>query len=160
MQRESPLAVDGVADKLLQGQAFTVRIMDVIAEGSKRGISTVYRCQIATIDGEAVSSPPLCLKLIDDRFFPLEPPEPPEGESDDAHSMEGGPRWFDKLILAEGYAVSEALNYGKLRPVQGSLVPWFYGLHQVSCAPHKKGYRLLIMRANSHSPMGSFCAAC
>lgn len=130
MQRDSPLAVAGIADKLSQSKSFTVNILDVIAEGSKRGIATAYRCEITTIDGEPVSSPPLCLKLFDERFFPLEPPE--EG-SDYAAGMEGGPRWFNRLIFAEGYAASEALNYDKLRPVQGSVVPWFYGVHRVSC---------------------------
>lgn len=130
-QRESPLAAAGIADKLSRSKSFTVNILDVIAEGSKRGICTVYRCQITTIDAEPVSSPPLCLKLFDDRFFPLEPPE--EG-SNYAQGAEGGLRWFDRLILAEGWAVSEALNYDKLRPVQGSIVPWFYGVHQVGCA--------------------------
>ena len=133
MKRESPLAAAGIAEQLSQSKSFAVVILDVIAEGSKHGICTVYRCRITTVNGEPVASPPLCLKLFDDRFFPL---EPPEEETDDTQSVEGGLRWFDKLIFAEGYAAGEALNYEKLRPVQGSIVPWFYGIHQVGHTFH------------------------
>ena len=127
VRRESPLASAGVADTLAQSKSFTVKILDVIAEGSKHGLCTVYRCQVIIIDNEPVTSPPLCLKLFDDRFLPLRPPE------DYAQDTTGsGPRWFDRFNLAEGYATNEATVYEKLRPVQGSIVPWFYGIHQVS----------------------------
>lgn len=130
VQRESPLDAAGVASALAQSKSFTIRILEVIAEGSKLGLCTVYRCQITAIDGKPVTSPPLCLKLFDDRFLPLHPPA--EGEVAVSQDAEAGPRWFDRLILAEGYAVNEASAYDKLRPVQGGIVPWFYGVHQVS----------------------------
>jgi len=75
----------------------------------------------------------MCLKLFDDRFQLLE--EPNLEEESDAEvfgeSDERLPRWFDRVVSAEWYALNEASAYEKLRPVQGSIVPWFYGTHQV-----------------------------
>jgi hypothetical protein len=72
-----------------------------------------------------VSSPSLCLKLFDDRFRSLRSPD----EDDEDELI---PRWFDRVVIAEIYALNEAFAYDKLRPVQGSLVRWFYGMHQVN----------------------------
>ena len=127
VRRDSPLAATGIADDLARSKGFTLRILDVISGGSKRGICTVYSCQITSVDDKPVMSPPLCLKLFDDRFLPVGPLE----EGEDPQDEPGGLRWFDRLILAEGCAVSEATSYNKLQPVQGSIVPWFYGVHQV-----------------------------
>lgn len=124
IQRNSPLVTSGQQDAFQQSTAFTVKILDVLDGGAAvRGICTVYRCHLSTIDGVSVhNSPSLCLKLFDDRFQPLEDPF-----LDDPI-----PRWFDPVTYAEGYAVTEALAYDKLRPVQGTVIPWFYGNHQVN----------------------------
>lgn len=126
IQRESPLLAAGIAESFERSKSFTLRIQNVLSEGSERGICTVYRCQIISIDNNIVPSPSLCLKLFDDRFQPLQGPDEDE-EVDD----EFLPRWFDPLVIAETYALNEAFAYDKLRAVQGSLVPWFYGTHQV-----------------------------
>lgn len=124
IQRDSPLVTSGKQDAFQRSSAFTVKILDVLDGGAAvRGICTVYRCHLSTIDGVPVhNSPSLCLKLFDDRFQPLEDPF-----LDDPI-----PRWFDPVTYAEGYAVTEALAYDKLRPVQGTVIPWFYGNHQVN----------------------------
>ena len=127
-QRESPLVTAGVAELFKRSKFFTLEIQDVVSEGSERGICTVYRCQITSIDNVLVSISPLCLKLFDDRFQPLHSPEE-DDELDDEHL----PRWFDTVIHAETYALNEAFAYDKLLPVQGSVIPWFYGTHQVIC---------------------------
>ena len=124
IHRESPLVTAGIAESFHQSKAFSLRIQNVLAEGSERGICTVYRCEITSIDGKPVSSPSLCLKLFDDRFQQLQSPIT-DGEELDV------PRWFDTLLVAQMYAINEAFSYDKLRPVQGSVVPWFYGTHQV-----------------------------
>jgi len=126
IQRESPLVAAGVAEAFERSKTFTLKIQDVIAEGSEHGICTVYRCQILSTDNNVVSSPSLCLKLFDDRFQPLRSP--------DEDGLE--PRWFDRVVVAELHALNEAVAYDKPRSVQGSVVPWFYGTHQVmSAAP-------------------------
>ncbi|KAJ3825600.1 hypothetical protein F5878DRAFT_723879 [Lentinula raphanica] len=37
--------------------------------------------------------------------------------------------WLAPVVFAEKYALNEAFAYDKLRSVQGSVVPWFYGVH-------------------------------
>jgi hypothetical protein len=129
IQRVSPLVTAGIAEAFERSKTFTLKIQRVIAEGSEHGICVVYRCQLTSIDNVVVSSPSLCLKLFDDRFQRLRIPDEEEG------GLEA--RWFDRVVIAETYALNEAFAYDKLRPVQGSLVPWFYGTHQVMSAPPK-----------------------
>jgi hypothetical protein len=119
----------GVAELFNRSKFFTLEIQDVVSEGSEHGICTVYRCQITSIDNVHVSISPLCLKLFDDRFQPL-----PSSDEVDELDDEDFPRWFDTIVHAETYALNEALAYDKLLPVQGSVIPWFYGIHQVICA--------------------------
>lgn len=104
-RRESPLVVAGVAESFKRSKSFTLNILDVVAEGSERGICTVYRCQITSIDNVPVSISPLCLKLFDDRFQPLQSPNEDDGELDDDLL----PRWFDPVVVAETYAPNERL---------------------------------------------------
>ncbi|KAJ3974795.1 hypothetical protein EV361DRAFT_892558 [Lentinula raphanica] len=174
IQRESPLAAAGVENQLKSSKFFTIDIEDVIDEGSERGICTVYRCRITTIDDVPVSTPSLCLKLFDDRFQRLRSPEddedeetddeeadePNNEEADDAKRADDQPNstvtelngisfhvaipaqlkgedfendlrtWLAPAVHAETYAMIEVFAYDKLLPVQGSVVPWFYGIHQ------------------------------
>jgi len=122
-QRESLLVTAGVAESFKRSKFFTLEILDVVSEGSERGICTVYRCQITNAP---VSISPLCLKLFDDRFQPLQIPD-----EDDELDDELLHRWFDPVVHAETNALSEAFAYNKLLPAQGSVIPWFYGIHQV-----------------------------
>ncbi|KIJ51088.1 hypothetical protein M422DRAFT_44280 [Sphaerobolus stellatus SS14] len=122
-----------------RSKSFTLKIQNVVAEGSERGICTVYRCQITSIDDNPVLSPSLCLKLFDDRFQPLQSPDENAEEPD-----EFLPRWFDSLVIAEMYALDEAAAYDKLHPAQGSVIPWFYGTHQFTLPDGTVLYGLLM----------------
>ncbi|KAI0783445.1 hypothetical protein C8Q75DRAFT_783049 [Abortiporus biennis] len=127
IERISPLSVDGTDKLLQQSKSFKLQIGDVLYEGSKHGFCTVYVCQITEIDGKPISSPVnLCLKLFDDRFQYLETPE----DEQDMEDLEPFLVLSSDVIIAESNALTEALAYDKLRPVQGSIVPWFYGLHK------------------------------
>ncbi|KAJ3873483.1 hypothetical protein F5051DRAFT_419141 [Lentinula edodes] len=123
-QRKSPLVTAGVAELFKRSKSFSLKIQDVVSKGSERGICTVYRCQITSIDNDPVSISPLCLKLFDDQ--PLQSPDEDDEELDDDLL----PRWFDPVVFAETYALNEAFAYDKLLPAQGSVIPWFYGTHQ------------------------------
>ena len=51
------------------------KIQNIVAKGTARGICTIYRSQIASIDDTPVLSPPsLCRMLFDNRFEPLGAP--------------------------------------------------------------------------------------
>ncbi|GJJ06695.1 hypothetical protein Clacol_000890 [Clathrus columnatus] len=129
IQRESPLVSCGIADSFAKSKTFTIEIQNVIAEGSNRGFCIVYKCRLTSIDNEPISrpsAPPLYLKLFDDRFQVLEKPDP----VDDEERYENLYMWFDTFIVAEMYALNESSVYNKLRSVQGTVIPWFYGMHQ------------------------------
>ncbi|KAG6906850.1 hypothetical protein DXG01_011729 [Tephrocybe rancida] len=134
-QRQSPLVNAGVSDQLKRSGEFSLEILDVIAEGSNFGICTVYRCRITSIDNHPVSSSPsLCLKLFDDRFQAWPNEDDPESD----------PRWFDHILLAETLAFTEAMVYDKLHPVQGTVIPWFYGTHSFTLPNGTVLYGLLM----------------
>lgn len=108
IQRESPLATAGVTESFEWSEHFTVKVQDVLAEGSKHGICTVYRCLITSIDRKPVSSPSLCLKLFDNRFQPLSSPDEDDYELDELL-----PRWFESLVIAQACAINETFAYDK-----------------------------------------------
>ncbi|KIK59494.1 hypothetical protein GYMLUDRAFT_60064 [Collybiopsis luxurians FD-317 M1] len=139
-QRESPLVTAGVAELFKRSKSFTLKIQDVLAEGSEHGICTVYRCQITSIDNIPVSTSSLCLKLFDDRFQPLQSPD----ENDDELDDDLLPQWFYPVVQAETYALNEAFAYDKLVPAQGSVIPWFYGTHQFTLPDGTILYGLLM----------------
>ena len=156
IQRESPLAVSCIEDNLSKSASFSIKIEKSISEGD-RSISTVYRCRITSIDGTPISdSPSLCLKLFDDRFqsldFPYEDKEGPnetiieehaeplqvQGEQgawfrvSDEFLYSDARNYFASIMHADRHVMTEVAAYAKLKPVQGSIVPWFYGIHKVS----------------------------
>ena len=163
IQRPSPLAKHGLEDALRKSMSFSLKIDNVIHEGSVRSISTVYRCRILSIGGQPVSeSPSLCLKLFDDRFQPGECPDEDDGgneekeasdnlkvdeEPDKASTILDSGAWlgfatepedYDEyrdyltsVVQADRLVMAERAAYDKLLPVQGSLAPWFYGVHKV-----------------------------
>jgi hypothetical protein len=59
IQRESPLVTADLGESLKRSKTFALKIQSILAEGSPRGICTVYRCQITSIDKTPVSSPSL-----------------------------------------------------------------------------------------------------
>ncbi|KAF9486120.1 hypothetical protein BDN70DRAFT_926829 [Pholiota conissans] len=121
IRRESPLASSGIAAALEKSNTFTLEIKSIISAGNESNMSTVYRCQITSIDDNSVSSStPLCLKLFDDRFQKI------DALSEDLDD----PRWYDYVLFGETYAHNEATVYDKLFPVQGTVISWFYGVHQ------------------------------
>ncbi|KAG6901011.1 hypothetical protein C0995_002530 [Termitomyces sp. Mi166 len=123
-----PLGTARISKSLNHNKTFPVEIVELIATSTERGICTLYRCRITSIDGHvAPSSPSLCLELLDDRFQGFDRPN--EEDPDDLDDREFS-RWMVPIVMAEMLATNEFLAYEKLRPLQGSIVPWFYGLHQ------------------------------
>ena len=171
IQRQCPLVAAGVADVLEKSKKFSLRIQDLIAKGTKHGFCTVYRCEIVSVDDQPIiSCPPLCVKLFDDRFqsvprsdtcpwFDLykaddqlqSPSIPDELDSADVlHHL------YYRMSFAEVCALTETLAYEKLQQVQGSIVPWFYGTHQVSCMLQQR-VSCILMTSSSHCLMGLYC---
>ncbi|KAG6897864.1 hypothetical protein C0992_010002 [Termitomyces sp. T32_za158] len=127
-KRPSALQVSGIMERFMRSKSFLVEIQDIISAGSKRGICTLYRCKIISIDNKPVAlSPNLCLKLFDDRFQDFHECTQEEVSECDEESLS---RWFCPLIMTESLITNEILAYNKLQPVQGSVIPWFYGAHR------------------------------
>ena len=119
-----------------------------LSEGNQNSLGTVYRCEITSIDDQPTNGcPPLCLKLFGDRFQSLSMPEPTpkfgfkrvDGElqeysiRDKRDPTEILHHLYYGMLFAESGALMENFVYEKLQFVQGSIVPWFYGAHQVRC---------------------------
>lgn len=100
-----------------------------------------------------------------DRFQTLLSPYDTDGDQEDDELV---PWWFtiDRIfqsnLIAEPRALNEALAYEKLRPVQGTVIPWFYGIHQVK-GIYLSSVRLLLTQTVFYSlrfPMGWFFMVC
>lgn len=159
IHRPSPMF--GLQPSFDQSKKFGLRIDELIAEGTEWGMCTVYRCHITTLDGQPIeSSPPLCLKLFDDRFASLRYPHQ-ESEEFRALPLQ---ILFSRVVQAELYALNEKLAYDKLQLAQGSTIPWFYGMHRVSpsSAFRRSGMAFLLMCCNvsSRSLTGCCCTGC
>ncbi|KAI0091006.1 hypothetical protein BDY19DRAFT_904509 [Irpex rosettiformis] len=167
IQRQSPLAINGIEDALASSNSFSIKIEGIVSEGSNKSISTVYRCRIVSIDGKRVSdSPDLCLKLFDDRFQPKEcPNEDDEASGEDIERYNRMVRYYmpwrkpeDTKVVddyerrdyfisaahADQLAMTEAAAYDKLRSVQGSFIPWFYGVYTFTLPDGMRLYGLLM----------------
>ncbi|KAG6884143.1 hypothetical protein C0993_000954 [Termitomyces sp. T159_Od127] len=141
-QRPSPLQASRLRERFIRSKFFLVEIQDIISAGSERGICTVYRCKIISIDNRLVtSSPNLCLKLFDDRFQVFH-----ENTQEEVTEVkeEDFSCWLRPLITTESLITNEILAYNKLQPVQGSVVPWFYGAHQFTLPDGTVLYGLLM----------------
>ena len=147
IRRESPLVTADISGVLEQSKKFLLKIQDIITKGTQRGFYTVYYCEITSINDQPITRcPSLCLKLFDDQFQSLSMPEPQptfgfkniNGQlqsfsiPDERDSAEFLHHLFYCMVFAEVCALTESLTYKKLQQVQGSVVPWFYGTHQVS----------------------------
>ncbi|KAJ3541368.1 hypothetical protein NM688_g6094 [Phlebia brevispora] len=146
VRRVSPLMEAGIAEAFERSQSFMLKIEDVLPPSSQRTICTLHRCRITHINNKPVSSPALCLKLFDDRFQQLKTPN-----EDSQNSDELVPRWFDRLVIAETYALNETFAYNKLQIAQGSVFPWFYGMHQFTLPDGTVLYGLLMEYIAGHS---------
>ncbi|EPQ52483.1 hypothetical protein GLOTRDRAFT_140217 [Gloeophyllum trabeum ATCC 11539] len=77
-------------------------------------------------------SPVLCLKLFDDRFLHMDDPR------DDGYSDEEPPgeseleQWWNRYENEENGVRCEDMTYERLRFMQGSLLPWYYGAHRLT----------------------------
>ncbi|KAJ3510337.1 hypothetical protein NLJ89_g4736 [Agrocybe chaxingu] len=138
VRRPCPLSAAGLRKRFMRSSRFTLQILDVVAKGSSRGICTVYQCRLISIDGVQVSeSPVLCLKLFDDRFQDLSPPEGEELEEQPS-------RWLSRLVLAEWHARQEHSAYKKLEKAHGSVFPWYYGAHHFTLPNGFQVYGILL----------------
>ena len=170
IQRESPLVAAGIADVLEKSKKFSLKIQDIIAKGTRHGFCTVYRCEMTSIDDQPIKScPPLCLKLFDDRFQSLSMADTypffdldnvdgqPSSIPDERDSDEFLHHLFYRMSFAEVCALKESLAYKKLQQVQGGIVPWFYGTHQVSHMLQHCRLVYISLTPSSHCLMGLCC---
>ncbi|EMD39312.1 hypothetical protein CERSUDRAFT_122712 [Gelatoporia subvermispora B] len=111
------------ADQILHGycnRATLVHFSFVVTNIRRSGNNSFSQVFYGTLDG---STEPLCLKLYDERFFPV------GREADSCESP------WDSLNLAYGLepaieiAQKEEAVYNRLGNLQGSLIPHYYGIY-------------------------------
>jgi hypothetical protein len=88
------------------------------------------------------SSHQICLKLFDERLFPM--PEHPDYGDDSAESPEE--RLLDLNFVDDMMCREEAVYNDRLRHLQGSMIPHCYGFHMVGdqCGDHNSFVYLLL----------------
>ena len=126
VNRPCPMA--SMIRTFMSSSAFSIRLLKDLTSRFPGGRCRTYTCRIVSIEEQGVEnvSPILCVRLFDDRFLPMEPPN--------KELIETGPQsWWRHFATAEGHVRNEDAAYQKLELIQGSLIPRFYGSHLVSC---------------------------
>lgn len=103
-----------------QGSDVTFAITDVRRSGERAYSQIVF----GTLGDSAAR---LCLKLYDERLFPAD-----EADDDDDIRARDPSERLNNLPFAIDLAGAEEAAYDRLSDLQGSLLPHYYGIHQVS----------------------------
>ncbi|KAG8878911.1 hypothetical protein FRB97_002100 [Tulasnella sp. 331] len=109
------------------------RVMKTAAEGS----------QIAAVYEVTLGDQTLCLKVFDDRLYPIEPPENPS---------EPLRYWFDGLKTAADSVRTEQRVYQRLVHAQGSVIPWYYGAHSFTLPDGHQTFGILMEFVKGSDP--------
>lgn len=127
VRRPCPMAVRSLLDEFNSSETFTLELLEDLTQAQNSGLCRTFTCRIASINGRAVGgiSPVLCVKFFDDRFYPMQYP--------DDEMLEGDFRWWwAHYTTSERQIQNEDATYKRLALMQGSLIPRFYGSHQVN----------------------------
>lgn len=122
---------------LQSSSSFSLRIDTDLTTRDQPGLCRAYRCSLLSIDNQSLSDSigPLCLKLYDDRFFPM---EQPDEEEDDITF------WWEGWTTAETQLRCEVSTYANLHTFQGSLLPRCFGAYLVRGSVLRYPFFLLI----------------
>lgn len=131
IRRECLLDESSIMDAFASSERFSLELLGDLTPGQGGRLCRTLKCRITSTDGRPVegTSPTMCVKLFDDRFLYMDPPE--------GDILEAGPSlewWWTKYTSAEERVRNEDAAYKKLAFAQGSLVPRFYGSHLASLA--------------------------
>ncbi|KAG9027385.1 hypothetical protein FRB95_007817 [Tulasnella sp. JGI-2019a] len=132
-QRPKALTVTAVVRSSERFEVLITRIIKTAAEGSQ--IAAVYEVRV---EGQM-----LCLKVFDDRLYPIEPPEDPEDPLR---------YWFQGLQTAEDAVRTEQGVYQRLEHAQGSVVPWYYGAHLFTLPDGHQAFGILMELVDGSDP--------
>ncbi|KAG8985554.1 hypothetical protein FRB94_012229 [Tulasnella sp. JGI-2019a] len=132
-QRPKALTVTAAVQSLKRFEVSITRIIKTAAEGSQ--IAAVYEVRMG---GQL-----LCLKVFDDRLYPIEPPE----DSEDPLRY-----WFQGLQTAEDAVRTEQGVYQRLEHAQGSVVPWYYGAHLFTLPDGHQAFGILMELVDGSDP--------
>lgn len=126
-QRSCPLKAKDLLDKFNSSDTFTLELLEDLTQIQNSGLCKTFTCRITSINKQAIGdmSPILCIKLFDDRFYPMDPP--------DEEMMKVDFRWWwPRYTTSERQVQNEDMTYKRLALMQGSLIPRYYGSHLVS----------------------------
>jgi len=133
-----PCPMSSILEAFRCSNTFSLKLLEELTPASCERLCRIYKCRIVSIDGRVEkASPVLCLKLFDDRFFPMEPPSEELMEE----SLQW---WWTQYLTAEGHVASEDAAYKRLYFLQGSLIPWFYGSHSLTLPNNHELFGILM----------------
>ncbi|OBZ76066.1 hypothetical protein A0H81_03271 [Grifola frondosa] len=135
-----PCPLGSSRELLSHSRAFTVELQreltPIQTRGSRTRMGRTYTCRLVSIDGRSIGdkTPVLCLKLFDDRFYPLTYSTDP---------LNYGYLENMGFGTAEDHIRREMAVYKKLAFAQGSIIPYFYGVHSVTTRDNIQVYGML-----------------
>lgn len=116
-------------DLLGKSSSFRITLIDELTRSEGTEYARVFTCRVTSIDERPISpslSYPemLCIKIFDDST----------GQVPDLKESLSLTWWSQDLYTADDFVRAESNAYSRLGHAWGSLIPWFYGAHNVS--PH------------------------
>lgn len=142
--------------RLSTSSSFSIEIMDDLTPSAPPAAErecTTYRCRMVSVDDDFTpSSAKLCVKLFNDRQAYMKSPTP-------EMVKEGLPfRWWTRWRRSEDSVRYEHASYTRLACLQGSVLPWYYGAHEVRAIVLPFN-RIQLIFSDSSLPflMGAWC---
>ena len=92
----------------------------------------MHPCRIETVDGQPIEScSQLVLKIFDDRFMDMPNPYDEDGVILEDNETITSFLSLSSFVTAEWHVRGELTAYEKMKVAQGSIIPYFYGAHEV-----------------------------
>ena len=129
--RPNPLSSE-LRSKLENSERFTLKLEKRLGISDLQHVNTrVHLCRIETVDDQPIENcPQLVLKIFDDRFMEMINPYDEDGVMDDYENITSYLS-FSSFLTAEWHVRGELTAYEKMKVAQGSIIPYFYGAHEV-----------------------------
>ncbi|KAK7678313.1 hypothetical protein QCA50_018661 [Cerrena zonata] len=138
-ERHIPSEARILLDGFKASSTFSLELLEDLTEAQNSGLCRTFTCRITSIIGQDIGgvSPILCVKLFDDRFYPMEAP-------DEDMMQEDFRWWWTRYTNTERQIQNEDMTYKRLALMQGSLIPQYYGSHSFTLPNGHEVYGILM----------------
>lgn len=124
---------------LENSERFTLKLENRLGKSDlQHVVARVHLCRIETVDDQPIENcPHLVLKIFDDRFMDMPNPYDEDGVILEDNENITSYLSFSSFLTAEWHVRGELTAYEKMKVAQGSIIPYFYGAHEVKSSSLK-----------------------